>query len=68
VEITRVLIKNFRSIKDADIILSPTTVFIGPNNIGKTAILDAIRIALSRRWGRQGTGEFDRLIWPTSIV
>lgn len=56
VEITRVLIKNFRSIKDADIILSPTTVFIGPNNIGKTAILDAIRIALSRRWGRQGTG------------
>jgi putative ATP-dependent endonuclease of OLD family len=56
VEITRVLIKNFRSVKDADIVLSPTTVFIGPNNIGKTAILDAIRIALSRRWGRQGTG------------
>lgn len=55
-EITRLQIKNFRSIRDADISLGPTTVFIGPNNVGKTAILDAIRIALSRRWGRQGTG------------
>ena len=47
-EITRVLIKNFRSIKDVDVVLTPTTVFIGPNNIGKTAILDAIRIALCK--------------------
>jgi len=55
-EITRVLIKNFRSIKDADIVFNTTTVLIGPNNIGKTAVLDAIRIALSRRWGQRGTG------------
>ncbi|MBN9658778.1 MAG: AAA family ATPase [Acidobacteria bacterium] len=55
-EITRVIIENFRSIKQADIVLGHTTVFIGPNNVGKTAILDAVRIALSRRWGRSGTG------------
>ena len=55
-EITRVLIKNFRSIKDVDIVFHPTTVLIGPNNIGKTAILDAVRIARSRRWGQRGTG------------
>lgn len=55
-EITRVIIRNFRSIKQADIILGNTTVFIGPNNVGKTAILDAIRIALTRRWGQRGTG------------
>lgn len=55
-EITRVIIKNFRSIKDADIFLGHTTVLIGPNNVGKTAILDAIRIALTRRWGQRGTG------------
>ncbi|MDR3485703.1 MAG: AAA family ATPase [Bradyrhizobium sp.] len=55
-EITRVIIKNFRSIKNADILLGHTTVLIGPNNVGKTAILDAIRIALTRRWGQRGTG------------
>ena len=41
--------------------LGQTTVFIGPNNAGKTAILDALRIALTRRWGQRGTGftEYD---------
>jgi putative ATP-dependent endonuclease of the OLD family len=56
VEITRVVIRNFRSIKEAEIVFHPVTVFIGPNNIGKTAILEALRIALSRRWGQRGTG------------
>src|SRR5271169_3546026 len=59
--ITRLRIENFRSIKLIDIELGDTTVFIGPNNAGKTAILDAIRIALTRRWGQRGTGftEYD---------
>src|SRR5882762_4567016 len=54
--ITSLKIKNFRSIKSLDVELGETTVFIGPNNAGKTAILDAIRIALTRRWGQRGTG------------
>lgn len=59
--ITSLSIKNFRSIKQLDIELGDTTVFIGPNNGGKTAILDALRIALTRRWGQRGTGftEYD---------
>ena len=59
--LTRLKIKNFRSIRSLDIELRPTTVFIGPNNAGKTAILDALRIALTRRWGQRGTGftEYD---------
>ena len=59
--ITRLHIENFRSIREVDIELGETTVFIGPNNAGKTAILDAIRIALTRRWGQRGTGftEYD---------
>jgi putative ATP-dependent endonuclease of the OLD family len=59
--LTRLRIQNFRSIKDLDIELGETTVFIGPNNAGKTAILDAIRIALTRKWGQRGTGftEYD---------
>jgi putative ATP-dependent endonuclease of the OLD family len=54
-------IENFRSIEKLDIELGDTTVLIGPNNAGKTAILDALRIALTRRWGRRGTGftEYD---------
>jgi hypothetical protein len=53
--------ENFRSIKNLDIELGETTVFIGQNNSGKTAILDAIRIALTRRWGQRGIGftEYD---------
>ena len=41
--------------------LGETTVFIGPNNAGKTAILEALRIALTRRWGQRGSGftEYD---------
>ena len=52
-QIKRVTIKNFRSIRHAEIELGATTVLIGPNNAGKTAILEAIRIALTRRWGQR---------------
>src|SRR6266436_104275 len=59
--ITRLHIENFRSIQSLNIELGGTTVLIGPNNAGKTAILDAVRIALTRRWGQRGTGftEYD---------
>ena len=59
--ITRLRIINFRSIKDLDLELNETTVLIGPNNAGKTAVLDAVRIVLTRRWGQHGTGftEYD---------
>src|ERR1041384_1859154 len=49
-------IENFRSIESLDLHLEDVTVFIGPNNSGKSAILEAVRIALSRRWGQKGTG------------
>lgn len=60
-EITHISIRNFRSIKSLELPLSSTTLLVGPNNAGKTAILDAIRIALGRRWGQRGTGftEYD---------
>lgn len=59
--VTSLRIQNFRSIKQLDIELSGTTILIGPNNAGKTAILEALRIVLTRRWGQQGTGftEYD---------
>ncbi len=59
--ITRIEIENFRSIRQLVVDLGDTTVFMGPNNAGKTAILDALRIALTRRWGQRGTdsSEYD---------
>ena len=60
-KITTLRIKNFRSIQSLELALEDTTVFIGPNNAGKSAILEAVRIALTRRWGQRGTGftEYD---------
>jgi putative ATP-dependent endonuclease of OLD family len=55
-QITKLKIRNFRSIKKLDIELGDTTVLIGQNNAGKSAILDAVRIVLTRRWGQRGTG------------
>ncbi len=54
--ITKLCIRNFRSICSLDLLLGDTTVLIGQNNAGKSAILDAVRIALTRRWGQRGTG------------
>lgn len=55
-KIKEIQIENFRSIRSLSMFLGDTTVLIGPNNSGKTAVLEALRIALSRRWGVQGTG------------
>ena len=53
--VSQIEIRNFRSIRHVIVDLGETTVFVGPNNAGKTAILDALRIALTRRWGQRGT-------------
>lgn len=55
-KITKLSIRNFRSIRSLDLLLGDSTVLIGQNNGGKSAILDAVRIALTRRWGQRGTG------------
>lgn len=55
-KISNLRIENFRSIQTLDLDLEDTTVFIGPNNAGKSAVLEALRIGLSRRWGQRGTG------------
>lgn len=43
-----VKIKNFRNLVDVIIPIDDTTVLVGENNSGKTAFLDALRIALTR--------------------
>jgi putative ATP-dependent endonuclease of OLD family len=65
-QVTRLRIRNFRSIKDLSLELEPSTVFIGANNAGKSAIIDAVRVALMRRWGRRGTGFTEHDIYAAS--
>ncbi len=43
VMISRIAIKNFRSLRDVELCPGPLTVLIGPNGAGKSNIIDALR-------------------------
>ena len=45
-KLKKIQIENFRGITSLDMQLGNTTVLIGENNTGKTAVLDALRFAL----------------------
>src|SRR3990167_450360 len=47
-KLKEVKIKNFRCLVDVTIPVGDTTVLVGENNTGKTALLDALRIILTR--------------------
>ncbi len=40
--ITRLVVKNYRSLVDVDIVLSPLTVFVGKNGVGKSNVIDVL--------------------------
>ena len=58
VRLTNLVIRNFRCIRELSLDLDQTTVLIGENNTGKTAVLEAVRICLERLRGR-GRRQFD---------
>ena len=41
--ITRLKVKNYRSLADVDVRLSPLTVFVGKNGTGKSNLIDVLR-------------------------
>ena len=47
-KLSRVKIKNYRNFFDEDISLNDETIIIGPNDVGKTNLLMAIRILLDK--------------------
>ena len=59
--LTQITIKNFRGIEELTIPLEPCTILIGENNTGKTSVLEAVHICLSRNLSRKVVpfGEYD---------
>ncbi len=53
-QLRRIEIENFRGIAKLDLAIGETTVLIGENNTGKTAVLDALRFALRSVKTRRG--------------
>jgi putative ATP-dependent endonuclease of OLD family len=54
-KLREIKIQNFRCLEDISMVLDDTTVLIGENNSGKTAMLEALRIALTRTNMAKGT-------------
>lgn len=52
-------IENFRGIRSASLLLKPHTVLLGPNNVGKSAVVDAIALLLGRDRLVRNLGEYD---------
>ena len=53
-QLRRLEIENFRGITKLDLAIGVTTVLIGENNTGKTAVLDALKLALRSIKTRRG--------------
>jgi putative ATP-dependent endonuclease of OLD family len=48
-------IRNFRGIEELEIDLDDVCVLIGENNVGKSSVLDALRLCLTRSLSRRGS-------------
>ena len=58
--LTNIAIHNFRCIRELSLDLDGTTILIGENNTGKTAVLEAVRACLRLRGrGRRQFDEYD---------
>ncbi|WAC06807.1 MAG: AAA family ATPase [Thermodesulfobacteriota bacterium] len=66
-KLREIFVKNFRCLVDVSIPIQDTTVLVGENNSGKTALLDALKIVLPR--SLQGRGiAFDEYDYYMSKV
>lgn len=57
-KLVEIKIENFRGIRLLRLPLDGLTVLIGENNIGKSTVLEAIRLVLTRGFGSRRAGQF----------
>lgn len=57
-KLIEIKIENFRGIRSLHLALDGLTVFIGENNTGKSTVLEAIRLVLTRRFGVRRGSQF----------
>lgn len=57
-KLKEILIENFRGIRSLRLPLDGLTVLIGENNTGKSSVLEAIRLVLTRGFGARRGGQF----------
>ncbi len=57
-KLEKIIIKNFRRISDAEITLAASSFVIGPNNSGKTSVIDAIDALLSLKANKLTEADF----------
>lgn len=57
--LTRIRIRNFKKLEEVDIELGKTVVFVGPNNSGKTTVLQALALwdVGLRQWSAKRSGK-----------
>lgn len=60
-------VKNFRSLRDVDVIFNDSTILIGENNSGKSTLLDAIRKGLLRSDTRTVFEDYDFFMDPNKV-
>lgn len=58
-KIARLSIQNFRSIRSLDLRLNDFNAFIGRNNVGKSNIMEAIKLMLDEKWPTYHISEDD---------
>ena len=69
--INRLRVKNYKSLKDLDVSLRPLTIFVGPNNAGKSNIIDSLLLMtelLNQGAGAvHGRGGFPDIVWNSEL-
>ncbi len=64
-KLTDIKIENFRGVRSLHLPLDVLTVLIGENNTGKSTVLEAIRLVLTRGFGVRRSGQFTYpWTWP----
>ena len=58
-KLVEVTIENFRGIHSLHLLFDDLTVLIGENNTGKSTVLEAIRLVLTRGFGVRRGGQFN---------